>query len=47
MGKAVMEPLDENNGTEEKASTNKNMSFCPFAFQQFHVNLAQAGSKAK
>lgn len=41
MGKAAMGPPDENNGTEEKAPTSKNMSFCQFAFQQFHINLAQ------
>lgn len=47
MRKAVMGPPGENNGTEEKAPTSKNMSICQFAFQQFHINLAQEGSKAK
>lgn len=47
MRKAVMGPIDENNGTQEKAPTSKNMSFCQFALQQFHITLAQEGCEAK
>lgn len=47
MRKAVMGPTDENNVTQEKAPTSKNMSFCQFALQQFHITLAQEGCEAK